>query len=112
MILIYNQKSNLEFIVNIFTSSNSFIDIIFNIGNTISYNSNTKVLKGIINHLFMQEFKQIFFRTPPSIPLEEIFIQEQLKVSEKMQKGITVFTKDSYNSILDLLINFGISYEK
>ena len=35
----------------------------------------------------------------------------ELKVSEKMQKGITVFTKDSYNSILDLLINFGISYE-
>lgn len=111
MILIYNQKSNLEFIVNIFTSSSRFMDIIFNIGNTISYNSNTKVLKGIINHLFMQEFKPIFFRTPPSIPLEEIFIQEQLKVSEKMQKGISMFTKDSYNSILDLLINFGISYE-
>lgn len=59
----------------------------------------------------MQEYKGIFFRTPQSVPLENIFIQEQLKVSDKMQKGITVFSKDSYNSILDLLINFGISYE-
>ena len=59
----------------------------------------------------MQEYKGIFFRTPQSTPLENIFIQEQLKVSDKMQKGITVFSKDSYNSILDLLINFGISYD-
>lgn len=111
MILILNQKQNLDFIMNVFTSSNSFLDIIFSIGNSLPYSSETRVVKGIINNLFMQEYKGIFFRTPQSTPLENIFIQEQLKVSDKMQKGITVFSKDSYNSILDLLINFGISYD-
>ena len=110
MILILNLSKNIDFILNIFTTTSSCFTIIASIGASLPKNEDTDQIKGLINSIFLQkEYKTIFFRNPRSFPLEAFYTQEQMKLDQELQKGINTFKEENYVTLLDFIINLSFS---
>ena len=110
MILILNLSKNIDFILNIFTTTSSCFTIIASIGASLPKNEDTDQIKGLINSIFLQkEYKTIFFRNPRSFPLETFYTQEQMKLDQELQKGINTFKEENYVTLLDFIINLSFS---
>lgn len=109
MILIFNLHKNIEFIIKIFSSELGCFETIAMIGSNLPTNKDSYQIQAIINTLFLDEYKFIFFRKPKSIVLEKFYISEQLKFQDELQKGIYKYTKENYATILDFIMNLSIS---
>ena len=110
MILILNLSKNIDFILNIFTTTSSCFTIIASIGASLPKNEDTDQIKGLINSIFLQkEYKSIFFRNQRSFPLETFYTQEQMKLDQELQKGINTFKEENYVTLLDFIINLSFS---
>ena len=65
----------------------------------------------IINNLFLEEYKQLFFNENSTLELEEIFINEQTFFAEKYSDPPLIYEKDTYVKIFSKLLNFDLSYK-
>ena len=66
----------------------------------------------IINNLFLEEYKNIFFKERrPDPELEEIFINEQTFFAEIYSDAPIIYEKDTYIKIFSQLSKFDLSYK-
>ena len=62
--------------------------------------SKKKRLLGILNNLFLDEYKDIYFKKEGGIPdLEQLFIEEQTKFSEKFLDTVTFYDEQTYKKM-------------
>lgn len=115
MILVINIKDKKEFILWIFNKKNKFFKTIFQLCKDIKAikmaNKQIYMIIGILNHLFLEEYKDLYFKEVQDKELEEIFIKQNTRFSEKYSYGIPYYSNESYYKLFNLLINFDISYD-
>ena len=71
-----------------------------------------KIFLRIINNIFLEEYKQIFFnKNKPNIELEELFINEITIFGEKYSELSIHFEKETYIKIFTNLLQFDLNYE-
>ena len=71
-----------------------------------------KIFLRIINNIFLEEYKQIFFnKNKPNIELEELFISEITIFGEKYSELSIHFEKETYIKIFSNLLQFDLNYE-
>ena len=71
-----------------------------------------KIFLRIINNIFLEEYKQIFFnKNKPNIELEELFINEITIFGEKYSELSIYFEKETYMKIFSNLLQFDLNYE-
>ena len=63
-----------HFIIKIFSSESGCFETIAMIGSNLPTNKDSYQIQAIINTLFLDEYKFIFFRKPKSIVLEKFYI--------------------------------------
>ena len=109
MVLVLNLKNYISYIKKIFNGELSFFkslcDLIFSMKTKKS-----KKLLNIINHMFLEEYKGIFFRVPKNNELEELFIEQQMEFSAKCQETISFFDENTYKKMFQILFDFDLSY--
>lgn len=111
MILLLNQKHNVDFIYKLFNSPSKFYEHLIQTGKQLPLDEKSLQIKSVINSLFLEEYKYLFYRTPPLPLLESLFMKEQLKAQKTFLHVINPFPNETYHIILDYLINFCISYD-
>ena len=80
MILILNLSKNIDFILNIFTTTSSCFTIIASIGASLPKNEDTDQIKGLINSIFLQkEYKTIYSDCEELIKLLVSIVKTQKK---------------------------------
>ena len=112
MILVLNLKKDPSFLTIIFNGEFKFFSQLCNI--FFSLNDRIKhkiegVLK-IINNLFLEEYKGLFFRNPKIEELENIFIHQQIFFSSNWVNSVDFYSDDGYKKMFQILKNFDISY--
>ena len=111
MILPLNLKEYPSFIKLIFEGKNKFFKTLTN--NIMNMKSSKKKrLLGILNNLFLDEYKDIYFKKEGGNPeLEQLFIEEQTKFSEKFLDTVTFYDEQTYKKMFNILADFDISYQ-
>ena len=107
MVLTLNLKNNSQFIKTVFNGETNFFHKLVDILATLK---NYKHFLGIINNLFMEEYKNIFFKENPDPELEELFIKEQILFGQKCTQSQIFFEKEAYIKLFSKLLKFTLSY--
>jgi len=111
MILTINLKRYPAFIKNIFIGKSNFFNSLISMIKQIPKIEESKQLFSILNNLFLQEYKDLYFRTDKEDKeLEKIFIDQQLSFS-LMNLDLSSYDTDTYKKIIDVLLTFNISYD-
>ena len=109
MILTLNLKNYPEYIKTIFIGKLNFFHILVEILIQLKKN---KILLRIINNLFLDEYKEIFFNPKkPNPELEQLFINEQILFCTKYSGSNFHYEKETYIKIFSKLLNFDLSYD-
>ena len=109
MILTLNLKNFPEFIKTIFKGK---IDFFHKIVDILMSLKKKKIFLKIINNIFLEEYKHIFFnQKKPNPDLEELFINEITIFGEKYSESTIHFEKETYIKIFSNLIKFDLNYE-
>ena len=111
MIITINLKKFPTFIKIIFKGKTNFFNNLVGLINQIQINKKRQELISIINYLFLEEYKDLYFRKDKQEKeLEDIFIEQQLVFSE-MTLDINAYDGETYIKIIDTLLSFNISYD-
>ena len=113
MIITINLKSYPSFIKNIFKGNTKFFQSLVASIRNISKAKQREELFSILNYLFLEEYKVLYFRTDPKEKdetLEQIFIEQQSSYSS-LNFNITSYDQDTYKKIIDILLKFDLSYD-
>ena len=109
MVLVLNLKKYPSFIKIIFNGKLQFFknlcDSIFDMKS-----KKNKKLLNIISYIFLEEYKDIYFRKKKDEELENIFIAQQTEFSSKFLETVTFFDEATYKKMFQILLNFEISY--
>ena len=82
MIITINLKSNPNFIKKVFDDKLKFFNKLVKLFSTHVSDEHRKKLFRILNYLFLEEYKMIYFREEGDQALEELFIHQQTKFSK------------------------------
>ena len=110
MIITINLKAYPNFIKSVFKSPNKFFKKYVKYFASIS-KSKKKILLGILNNLFLEEYKTIYFREERDEELEEMFIHQQTEFSKIYIDMMSYYEDNTYEKMFSLLLNFNISYD-
>jgi len=113
MIITLNLKSYPSFIKNIFVGKTQFFKSLVDSINTLSKQKQREELLSILNYLFLEEYKDLYFRKNEKEKdenLEQIFIDKQLFFSS-MSLDISAYDETTYKKIIDILLKFDLSYD-
>ena len=113
MIITINLKKFPSFVKNIFLGKIPFFQSLVNIIKSLPKAKQRDELFSILNYLFLEEYKDLYFRKDPNEKdeeLEEIFINQQLFFST-MSLDITSYDESTYKKIIDILLKFDLSYD-
>lgn len=111
MILTINLKRYPAFIKNIFQGKSNFFNSLLSMIKKIPKVEESKQLFSILNNLFLQEYKDLYFRTDKEDKdLEKLFVEQQLSFS-LMNLDLSSYDTDTYKKIIDVLLTFNISYD-
>ena len=109
MVLTLNLKKYPSFIKTVFKGECDFFHKLVEILKEFP-KKKSKILLGIINNIFLEEYKDIYFRKEKDDELEEIFINE-LKNFSSIESDITsYYQKETYKKMFKTLLDFTISY--
>ena len=109
MILTLNLKNFPEFMKTIFKGK---IDFFHKLVDILMPLKKKKLFLRIINNIFLEEYKQIFFnKNKPNLELEELFINEITLFGEKYSELSIHFEKETYIKIFSNLLQFDLNYE-
>ena len=116
MIITINLKKFTSFVLLIFKGNiNFFKNLILSI-NTIKKKKKREELLSIVNYLFLEEYRELYFpkegkgKENNDEILEKIFVGEQLSFST-MNLSISSYDDNAYSKIIDILLKFDISYD-
>jgi hypothetical protein len=70
-----------------------------------------KKLLSILSNIFLEEYKEIYFRKPKNDELENIFINQQTEFSAKFLETVSFYDEDTYKKMFQILLDFDISYQ-
>ena len=113
MIITLNLKRYPSFIKNIFVGKTQFFRSLVDSIQKLSKAKQRDELFSILNYLFLEEYKDLYFRKDPKEKdesLEQIFIDQQLFFSS-MSLDITSYDESTYIKIIDILLKFDLSYD-
>ena len=113
MIITLNLKRYPSFIKNIFVGKTQFFRSLVDSIQKLSKAKQRDELFYILNYLFLEEYKDLYFRKDPKEKdesLEQIFIDQQLFFSS-MSLDITSYDESTYIKIIDILLKFDLSYD-
>jgi hypothetical protein len=113
MIITINLKSYPSFIKNIFIGKNQFFKSLVDTIKSLPKAKQRNELLSIVNYLFLEEYKDLYFRKDPKEKdehLEQIFIDQQLFFST-MNLDISSYDEATYIKIIDILLKFDLSYD-
>ena len=113
MIITINLKKFPSFVKNIFLGKIPFFQSLVNIIKSLPKAKQRDELFSILNYLFLEEYKDLYFRKDPKEKdeeLEQIFIDQQLFFSS-MSLDITSYDENTYKKIIDILLKFDLSYD-
>jgi hypothetical protein len=113
MIITINLKGYTSFIKNIFKGKTQFFQSLLKHIKKISKSKERNELLSIVNYLFLEEYKKLYFREKKEEKdeeLEQIFIDQQLFFSS-MSLAITSYDEGTYIKIIDILLKFDLSYD-
>lgn len=114
MVLLYNQRKNVNFITTVFITHNALYSLIVSFHNSLVNKDPVSFqTKLIINNMFLEEYKCVFHRKPPVLSLESTYNAENAKAVQytKSISQSKPFQRETYHTILDYLMNFCISYD-
>jgi hypothetical protein len=109
MVLVLNLKNYTSLIKLIFKGKLTF----FRELRDSIYNMKTKKrfkLLSILSNIFLEEYKEIYFRKPKNDELENIFIQQQTEFSAKFLETVSFYDESTYKKMFQILLDFDISY--
>ena len=113
MIITINLKNYPAFIKNIYVGKTHFFQKLVDSIKNISKTKQRDELFSILNYLFLEEYKELYFRKEPKEKddiLEQIFIDQQ-SAFYSMSLDITSYDESTYKKIIDILLKFDISYD-
>ena len=113
MIITINLKNFPSFIKNIFIGNINFFQNLVTAIKELPKVKQRNELFSILNYLFLEEYKDLYFRKEPKEKdenLEQIFIDQQLFFSS-MSLEITSYDESTYKKIIDTLLKFDLSYD-
>ncbi len=109
MVLVLNLKKFPSFIKIIFNGKLQFFknlsDAIFGMKS-----KKNKKLLSILNNIFLEEYKDIYFRKKKDEELEKIFIAQQTEFSSKYLDTVNFYDTATYKKMFQTLLDFDISY--
>ena len=109
MVLVLNLKKYPNFIIIIFNGQLKFFTKLCNLLFSMKSKKNKKLLS-IISNIFLEEYKDIYFRKPKNDELENIFIYQQTDFSSKFLETVSFYDASTYKKMFQILLNFDISY--
>ena len=112
MVLVLNLKDFPSFIKEIFEGESKFFkNLSLNIFKMKTQKK--KKLLSILNNIFLEEYKNIFFRNDKdkSNDLENLFIAQQTDFSTKFLDTVTFYDVQTYKKMFSILSDFDISYD-
>ena len=112
MIITLNLKKDKRFINAVFNGKKCFFYSVLDLFSNIR-ESKRDILFGILNNLFLEEYKSIYFRPPPEKDdcLEKLFIREQTKFSLIYVGVPNKYEKKICRKMFETLRNFDLSYD-
>jgi hypothetical protein len=111
MVLVLNLKEYPSFIKLIFEGKSKFFKTLcVNLFKMKTHKK--KKLLSILNNIFLEEYKAIFFRKDQnaSEDLENLFITQQTEFSTKFLDTVTFYDEQTYKKMFDILLVFDLSY--
>lgn len=111
MIITINLKSNPNFIKKVFDDKLKFFNKLVKLFSTHVSDEHRKKLFRILNYLFLEEYKMIYFREEGDQTLEELFIHQQTKFSKKNIDMMSYYENNTYEKMFEFLSKFSISYD-
>ena len=109
MVLVLNLKKYPNFIIIIFNGQLKFFTKLCDLLFSMKSKKNKKLLS-IISNIFLEEYKDIYFRKPKNDELENIFIYQQTDFSSKFLETVSFYDASTYKKMFQILLNFAISY--
>ncbi len=115
MVITINLKRYPTFIITVFNGKCNFFDSLVSIITTLK-RKNKKLLISLINNIFLEEYKDIFFHRGKSGPeeevLENLFIEKNTEFSSLYSDLIlTFYEKETYTKMFEVLLKFDLSYK-
>ena len=112
MIITINLKKYPSFIKKIFKGETKFFT---NLNKLIAKIKKTEIkqeLTAMLNYLFLEEYKDLYFRKDKQEKeLEEIFIEQQSSLSPVDIKDLSNYDQAAYKKMINILLTFNISYD-
>ena len=109
MVLTLNLKKYPSFIKTVFKGECDFFHKLVNTLKDLS-KKKRKTLLGIINNIFLEEYKDIYFRKDKDEELENIYISELNNFSSIESDFTSNYQKETYKKMFKILLDFTISY--
>ena len=117
MVLVINLKKDPNFIKIIFNGEFKFFNQLSNIFFSLKESKLSKRITdkidnilNILNNLFLQEYKSLYFRNPKNEELENLFISEQFEFSKRWTESVHFYNDEAYKKMFQILKDFNISY--
>lgn len=110
MIITINLKSYPQFINNVFNGPTKFFKQLVKLFTVLS-KPKKKILLGILNNLFLEEYKMIYFREERDEALEDLFIQQQTAFSTIYIDMMSYYEDNTYEKMFEILLSFNVSYD-
>ena len=109
MVLVLNLKKFPSFMKIIFNGQLQFFQKLCDSIFEMKSKKNKKLLS-ILSNIFLEEYKEIYFRKPKNDELENIFIQQQTEFSSKFLETVSFYDESTYKKMFQILLDFDISY--
>jgi hypothetical protein len=111
MVLVLNLKEFPSFVKLIFEGESKFFKTLY-LNIFKMKNQKKKTLLSILNNIFLEEYKHIFFRKDkPNPELENLFIAQQTEFSTKYLDTVTFYDEQTYKKMIKILLEFDLSYD-
>jgi hypothetical protein len=113
MVLVLNLKEFPSFIKEIFEGESKFFkNLSLSLFKMKTHKK--KRLLSILNNIFLEEYKDIYFRKETkeeNTELENLFIAQQTDFSTKFLDTVTFYDEPTYKKMFTILLDFDISYD-
>ena len=113
MIITINLKNFSSYVKKIYIGKKPFFKSLLDSINTIRQDKKKDELLSILNYLFFEEYKELYFNKEEGEEdnaLEKIFIDQQLLFSTK-NLSISAYDENTYKKIYEILLKFDLSYD-
>lgn len=114
MILFINIKQSGLFIKTVFDEGTNFFQSLIGLLKQISDKKEQINLFGLLNNIFLKDYKSLYFKKNSSErdeELEQIFINNQTYLSNIYNESETIYNNSTYIKMFNILSSFDLSYD-